>query len=114
MKNKTIIDIKYHETEKYQFDRSLNAIGERYARKLRELDFKTGDYDHIYINVMDSLKEGHVEISTQEDWYIYVNVGVSVIKFESLNQDEKHLFILEVTTDVLRFFVREMDLTFQL
>lgn len=67
MKNKTIIDIRYYGTEQYKFDRSLNAIGERYARKLRELDFKTGEYDHIYINLIESLNEGCVEILTQED-----------------------------------------------
>lgn len=48
MKDKTIIDIRYYETEVYQFDKSLHAIGQRYARKLREFDFKTGEYDHIY------------------------------------------------------------------
>lgn len=113
MKNKTIIDIRYYETEKFQFDRSLNAIGERYARKLRELDFKTGSYDHIYINVMDTLQDGHVEVSTQEDWYIYVNIGVSLNKFISLNSNEKHLFVIEMTTDVLRVLCERDGLDFE-
>jgi hypothetical protein len=103
MKNKKIIDIRYYETEKYQFERSLNTVGKRFARKLHELDFKTVDYDHIYINLMDTLEEGQLEISTQEDWYIYVNVGVSVKKFNRLNLYEKETFIIEMTSNVLRF-----------
>ncbi|WP_336637857.1 hypothetical protein [Lysinibacillus fusiformis] len=114
MKNKTIIDIRYYGVEDYHFD--IPYIGDRYARKLREFDFKTGDYDHIYINFVDSLQEGHVEITPNlnEDWFIYINIGVSVNKFNRFNPDEKFIFKIELTTEVLRALCERDGLNFEI
>ncbi|MDK8179974.1 hypothetical protein [Paenibacillus sp. UMB4589-SE434] len=111
MKNKTILDIRYFGVENYHFD--ISYIGDRYARKLREFDFKTREYDHIYINFNDSLQDGHIEISPQDDWRIYVNIGVSVIKFNILNPDEKFIFIIELTTEALRALCERDGLDFE-
>ncbi|WP_028543320.1 hypothetical protein [Paenibacillus taiwanensis] len=111
MKNKTILDIRYFGVENYHFD--ISYIGDRYARKLREFDFKTREYDHIYINFKDSLQDGHIEISPQDDRHIYVNIGVSVNKFNILNPDEKFIFIIELTTEALRALCERDELDFE-
>jgi hypothetical protein len=113
MKNKTILDIRYYEDKNFQFDKPLHDIGARFARKLREFDFKTGEYDHIYINVVNSLPNGHVDFVIQRsDWFVQVDVGVS-LDFNNLNADEKHLFIIEMTTNVLQVLCERDGLDFE-
>ncbi|QIH37299.1 hypothetical protein G7A72_00025 [Flavobacterium sp. Sr18] len=47
-----IIGNVYHITE------DTNSIGQRIARKLNELQFISGEFDHIYINFTGNIKHG--------------------------------------------------------
>lgn len=49
-----IIGNVYHITE------DTNSIGQRIARKLNELQFISGEFDHIYINFTGNIKHGEL------------------------------------------------------
>lgn len=98
---KMIIDVRYFPTEKYVFDKPLNFIGVRYARKLRELYFLTDFFDHININLNETKVHGDIQISNQIERFININVGVSPVEFNKLTLEEKQLKIIDLTANVL-------------
>ena len=90
-----------------------NYIGQRIARKLNELRFSFGEYDHIYINLTTVLNENQIQISNRNiDKRIkYINFGVNPIKINSLTDEQKNEFVKFSTIEILRNISDENDLS---
>lgn len=90
MKDKIIKEIRYSGSEIENIEgnslpRNVNevfeattdtvAIGQRIARKLNELKFVSGKFDHIDINFITTLQQGEFKISNRdvEKWLKYVD-----------------------------------------
>lgn len=88
-----IIGNVYHSTE------DTNSIGQRIARKLNELKLISGEFDHIYINFTDTIKDGKlIESEKFLDTRIkYVDYGIEPKIFNSLTEFEKNQLIKDVT-----------------
>lgn len=81
-KNKIIKDIRYYETNIenkkgnplpvrmgkniYQLKGEIVSISKRIAKKLNELNFISGDFDHININFSTFLDENHIKLSIRD------------------------------------------------
>jgi hypothetical protein len=80
------------------------AIGQRIARKLNELKFISGEFDHIDINFTTVLKRDDFKISNRnvEKWLKYIDYGLSPSDFNSLTDSEKELFLNKTTFKVLK------------
>lgn len=73
-------------------------------KKLREKEFLTGDFDHVYIVMSPLLAESSIEVSERrpEKWMKYVYAGVSVDPFNSKSTQEKEEYILTLMSDLLK------------
>lgn len=113
-KQKKILDIRYFSDNKkdsdgqfvpiFNVEKEVPALGARIARKLRELGFLTGEFDHVYINFTASLSNSAVAISNKycEKWFKYFDVGIDEKEASQLSDSEKLLFIEEKTYQVLK------------
>ena len=88
-----IIGNVYHVTE------DTNSIGQRIARKLNELKFISGEFDHIYINFTENLKFGNIVESEKilDKRIKYVDYGIKPKTFNSLTEFKKNQLVKEVT-----------------
>ncbi|WP_373231349.1 hypothetical protein [Cohnella sp.] len=115
MKEKIILDIRLFEErsqgrnpnyigELYTVDKSIFFNCDRYARKLRELGFITGDFNHVYLVQTPYLEDGVIIESEQqpEKWLKYYYIGVSPEIYNQKSEEEKQNFTLELTTNVLK------------
>jgi len=84
--------------------KDITYIGQRIARKLNELKYSFGEYDHIYINLTTDLKGNQIQISNRNiDKRIkYINFGVNPLKFNSLTDERKDEVIKSLTIEILR------------
>lgn len=84
--------------------KDTNHIGQRIARKLNELKFNYGEFDHIYINLSAFLEENEIVISNRDiDSRIkYIDFGINIKKFNSLLDIEKDDCIKSLTFKVLK------------
>lgn len=112
---KKIVDIRLLEEAKpsrslpdyagtlYLVTKDMYAIGERFARKLRELDFVAGEADHIYVVMTPLLEEKEVRLSDRqvEKRIKLVYVGVVPEWFNKQADEEKEQTILELVNCVL-------------
>lgn len=123
VKSKTILDIRYFESHDTIHDgfnpqnigkllkspTGSDYTGARIARKLRELDFKTGsDFDHLYIHFTDAVPAGKIRFSErtvdrEDAWLRYVDVGVCFSKINRLTPQAKNRWLESITLDVARF-----------
>jgi len=112
-KQKNILDIRYYSDQEessngqflsiFEIRKEASIMGARIARKLRELGFLTGEFDHVYINFTESLPSSEAAISNKycEKWFKYFDVGINKNEANQLNDSDKLLFIEEKTYQVL-------------
>lgn len=81
-----------------------NYIGQRIARKLNELKFTYGEFDHIYINLTTFLKENEIVVSNRNiDKRIkYIDFGFNSSTVNSLSDKDKNDFIKTTTFKLLK------------
>jgi hypothetical protein len=119
MQKRIIKDIRYYELkpEGYsgRFDGTLGnvykgsfeitCIGQRIARKLNELKFITGDFDHLYIYLSPKLDHGTiVERDFEYDKHIKCfDFGQRVDDFNDLTDAAREKRIHEITFKVLKW-----------
>jgi|SRR3989339_319038 len=119
MADKIIKEIRYSESEivniegnslpgnlgkiyKAGFD--IVAIGQRIARKLNELKFVSGEFDHIDINFTTVLQQDELTVSKRdvEKWLKYIDYGLSPCFFNAKTDSQKSDFIRNTTFNALK------------
>ena len=116
--DRIISDIRYYEAKPKEFigdfngiignvykaTADTNSIGQRIARKLNELNFVSGEFDHIYINLTENSEIGKV-IENEKTLDIRIknyNFGIKPEIFNSLKELEKDLLVKEITFKTLK------------
>ena len=94
----------------YKTTEDTNSIGQRIARKLNELEFVCGEFDHIYINFTENIEIGKI---IESDKFIdtrikYVDYGIEPKTFNSLTEFEKNLLVKKITFESL-FLIFQKD-----
>jgi hypothetical protein len=89
----------------YKGSFEIKCIGQRIARKLNELNFITGDFDHLYIYLTSKLNNGEIaerdfEYDKQVRCYDF---GQNVNDFNNLTDIEREKRISEMTFKVLKW-----------
>lgn len=119
MTDRILKDIRFYESEKQNIEgqsmpselgklfiptKDTNYIGQRIARKLNELRYFYGEFDHIYINLTTFLKENEVLVSNRNiDKRIkYLDFGIRPENLQSLSDNEKNSFIKATTFRLLK------------
>ena len=129
MDSRMIKDIRYYELKPddyqgkfdgilgnvYQNSLDTKYIGQRIARKLNELGFIAGEFDHIYLNLSTRLKDGEI---SESDIFLdkrirHFNYGIKPIEFNKLTNEEKELKIKSVTFQVLHLIYKNDDFKIQ-
>ncbi|WP_264532371.1 hypothetical protein [Flavobacterium sp. N502540] len=127
MSDRILKDIRFYESEKQNIEgqsiprqlgklfvptKDTNFIGQRIARKLNELKFTYGEFDHIYINLTTVLKENEIVVSNRNvDKRIkYLDFGINVEKLQSLSDSEKNSLIKSITFQALRKISNDLNL----
>lgn len=118
MAERILKDIRFYESENQNIEgqrmpqelgklfiptNDTNYIGQRIARKLNELKYSYGEFDHIYVNLTTFIEENEIIVSNRNiDKRIkYVDFGINSEKLNSLNDNEKDNFIKSTTFKVL-------------
>jgi hypothetical protein len=119
MADRIIKDIRYYESNVPNIDGNsmphnlgqlfkptsdTNFIGQRIARKLNELKFCYGEFDHIYINLTTALAENSFLISNRNlDRRIkYIDYGLLPITYNKLTDTDKNLLLKSITFRILK------------
>lgn len=127
MSDRILKDIRFYESEKQNIEgqsiprdlgklfiptKDTNFIGQRIARKLNELKFSYGEFDHIYINLTNVLKENEIVVSNRNvDKRIkYLDFGINPENLQSLSDSEKNDFIKSITFRLLRKISNDLNL----
>lgn len=126
MTDRIIRDIRFYEQrpENYsgQFDGTLGHvykstpdikhIGQRIARKLNELNFVSGIFDHVYIFLSPTLPDNEMKIHETEldERLKSVHYGVKPSVFNSLNESAKDKWAKEAAFKVLYLLFRSDSL----
>lgn len=117
MTDRIIRDIRFYELrpEKYsgQFDGTMGHvykntqdtkhIGQRIARKLNELNFVSGIFDHVYIYLSPTLPDNEMKIQeTELDVRLKsIHYGIKPSVFNSLTESDKDIWAKETAFKVL-------------
>ncbi|SCW71544.1 SAM-dependent RNA methyltransferase [Paenibacillus tianmuensis] len=125
MKEKTILDIRIFEERGehpsvfpssyigtlYVTDKLIHSISDRYARKLNELGFITGDYDHVYIAITPFLDEGCIMESElrPKKWMKMFYIGYPPAAFNQQSEDEKEHCITKLITKILKNIAKDAE-----
>ncbi|MCA8959632.1 MAG: hypothetical protein KDC38_03930 [Planctomycetes bacterium] len=121
-REKLILDIRYYESEVenvsgestpddlgkvYSFPHSTGPIGARIARKLRELGFSVGDFDHLYFNFTPLLPHGQCRLSSRivDRRVRYIDFGADPRRINRLGAVKKEAFVIASTFAALRSIV---------
>lgn len=127
MADRILKDIRFYESEKENIagqsiprdlgklfvpTKDTNFIGQRIARKLNELKFTYGEFDHIYINLTTVLKENEIIVSNRnvDKTIKYIDFGINTEKLQSLSDSEKNSLIKSITFLVLRKISNDLNL----
>jgi len=119
MADRIIKDIRYYESNTANIDGNsmphnlgqlfhpttdTNYIGQRIARKLNELKFCYGEYDHLYINLTTAVTENDLAISNRNiDKRIkYIDFGLSPANYNTLSDIDKNHLIKSITFRTLK------------
>jgi len=119
MADRIIKDIRYYESNTTNSDGNsmphdlgqlfqptidTNYIGQRIARKLHELKFCYGEFDHIYINLTTTLNENDLVISNRnsDNRIKYIDFGLSPTSYNSLSDIDKNHLLKSITFKVLK------------
>lgn len=88
----------------FKVDKTINFIACRIARKLNELSYSYGEFDHVYINFTSFLKENELYLSHRniDKTIKYIDYGVNPKKFNILTIDAKKAFIQEKIFEIFR------------
>lgn len=122
MTDRIIRDIRFYELrpEDYsgQFDGTLGHvykstqdikhIGQRIARKLNELNFTSGIFDHVYVYLSPTLADNEMKIQETEidERLKSVHYGVKPSVFNSLSDSDKDIWAKETAFKVLYLLFR--------
>jgi hypothetical protein len=89
----------------YKSSFEIKCIGQRIARKLNELKFTTGDFDHLYIYLANKLDDGIIiERDFEYDKRVKCfDYGQSRNEFNSMTDSEREARINEMTFKVLQW-----------
>lgn len=117
MNNRIIKDIRFYELKPTDFNGNFNGIlgnvfhntqdtnniGQRIARKLNELEFISGEFDHIYITFSPNMKVDEMIVSEKfiDKRIKYINFGIQPKTFNSLNVFDKDIKVKEITFKAL-------------
>ncbi|MDO5639077.1 MAG: hypothetical protein Q4G28_04340 [Neisseria sp.] len=118
MTERVLKDIRFYESDKPNIDgqslpgelgklfvptKDTHYIGQRIARKLNELGFCYGGFDHIYINLTTVLAEHEIVISDRDvDKRIkYLDVGIHPERLNRLTDSEKDEFTVTTVFTLL-------------
>ena len=126
MENRILREIRYYELRPSgyngKFDGSLGNvfknstdtkyIGQRIARKLNELGFISGQFDHIYIYFSTGLKDNEIaENDIHLDKRIkIINYGINPFTFNNSDEQEKNRTIKAITFNVLQWCFKNDEL----
>jgi hypothetical protein len=127
MADRILKDIRFYESENQNIEgqsmphelgrlfiptKDTTYIGQRIARKLNELKFSYGEFDHIYINLTTFLKENEIVVSNRNlDKRIkYLDFGINSENLNSLSDIEKNNFIKSTTFKALRQISNDTNL----
>lgn len=127
MADRILKDIRFYESEYQNIEgqkmpqelgklfiptKDTKYIGQRIARKLNELKFSYGAFDHIYINLTTIIKENEILVSNRNiDKRIkYLDFGFRPEKLNSLSDKEKNDFIKTATFKLLRHISTDLNL----
>lgn len=129
MDSRIIKDIRYYELKPddyrgkfdgilgnvYQNSPDTEYIGQRIARKLNELGFTSGEFDHIYLNLSPNLKDSEIIESDRflDKRITHFNCGIKPFDFNNLSDEEKDLKIKALTFQVLQFIYKNDVLKIQ-
>ncbi|MEK5231643.1 hypothetical protein MHB42_07670 [Lysinibacillus sp. FSL K6-0232] len=116
MKGKKIADIRLFEElthtkslpayigHIYKVAKDAHLICARFAQKLRERGFMTGDFDHVYIVLTPLLEAQVIQPSNREteQRIRYYNVGAAIDAFNSQTAKEKEVYLLQLIANVLQ------------
>ena len=119
MADKIIKEIRYSESEIvniegnslpgnfgkiYKAGLDIVAIGQRIARKLNELKFVSGEFDHIDINFTTVLQQDEFKVSKRdvEKWLKYIDYGLSPSFFNAKTDSQKSDFIRDTTFNAFK------------
>ena len=119
MADRILKDIRFYESEKQNIEgqsmprdlgnlflptKETTYIGQRIARKLNELKFSHGAFDHIYFNFTTFLKENEIVVSNRniDERIKYLDFGINAEKIKSFSDSEKNSFIKSATFKGLR------------
>lgn len=89
----------------YKGSFEIKCIGQRIARKLNELNFITGDFDHLYIYLTNKLNNGEIaERDFEYDKQVKCfDFGQNVDEFNKLTDSAREKRINEMTFKVLEW-----------
>lgn len=92
----------------YQNTSDTEYIGQRIARKLNELNFVSGIFDHIYVCLSPSLEQNEMQVSETEldNRLKSVNYGVKPSIFNSLSDFAKDKWAKQSIFKALRFLFK--------
>ena len=127
MADRILKDIRFYESDYENIDgqsmphelgkifhkpNDTNYIGQRIARKLNELKFTFGEFDHIYINLTTFLKENEIVVSTRNiDKRIkYIDFGFNSATVNSLSDKDRNDFIKATTFKLLKHISTDTNL----
>lgn len=126
MTDRILRDIRFYELrpENYngQFDGTLGHvykstpdikhIGQRIARKLNELNFTSGIFDHVYVYLSPTLPDNEMEIQETEldERLKSVHYGIKPSNFNSLNESEKDKWANETAFKILYLLFHDDNL----
>lgn len=81
-----------------------NYLGKRIARKLHELNFSYGEFDHIYINLTTILPENELVVSDRNiDKSIkYIDYGLQPATYNVLDEAGKNKLLKSITFRILK------------
>ncbi len=119
MDNRIVRDIRHYELRPddytgdfdgilgnvYKSSFEIKCIGQRIARKLNELKFTTGDFDHLYIYLTSKLDNGVIaERDFEYDKQVKCfDFGQNRNEFNTMNDSDREKRINEITFKVLKW-----------
>jgi hypothetical protein len=129
MDSRTIKDIRYYELKPDDYQGKFDGIpgniykntpdskfiGQRIARKLNELGFISGEFDHLYLNLSPQLKDEEIIESNVflHKQIRHFNCGIKPHDFNNLTDEEKDLKIKNLTFQVLHLIYKNDNFKLQ-
>ena len=127
MADRILKDIRFYESQYENIDgqsmpqelgklfiptKDTNYIGKRIARKLNELKYTYGEFDHIYINLTTVINEDSIVVSNRNiDKRIkYIDFGINSENVNSLSDYDKNNFIKATTFKLLKYISTDTNL----